>query len=61
MPNPSHGQTNKDDGGQWVVIKGIGLAVEYLQKDVDKLARWSVKWRIKLNPEETLSQNVKLK
>ena len=57
MPNPSHHQTNKsqfaDDAGQWAVSKNIDLAVEYLQRDLDKLARWFAKWRIKLNPEKT--------
>ena len=57
MPNPSHYQTNKsqfaDDTGQWAVSKNIDLTVEYLQRDLDKLARWCAKWRIKLNPEKT--------
>ena len=57
MPNPSHHQTNKsqfaDDASQWAVSKNIDLAVEYLQWDLDKLARWCAKWRIKLNPEKT--------
>ena len=57
MPNPTHHQTNKsqfaDDSGQWAVRKNIDLASEYLQKDLDKLAMWCAKWRIKLNPEET--------
>ena len=57
MPNPSHHQTNKsqfaDDAGQWAVSKNIDLAVEYLQRDLDKLATWCAKWRIKLNPEKT--------
>ena len=35
------------------MIKNIDLAAEYLQKDLDKLARWCAKWRIKLNPEKT--------
>ena len=43
MPNLTHHQTNKsqfaDDTGQWAVSKNIDLAVEYLQKDLDKLAR----------------------
>ena len=47
MPNPSHHQTNKsqfaDDAGQWAVSKNIDLAVEYLQRDLDKLARWCAK------------------
>ena len=57
MPNLSHHQTNKsqfaDDAGQLAVSKNIDLAVEYLQRDLDKLARWCAKWRIKLNPEKT--------
>ena len=57
MPNPTHHQTNMsqfvDDAGQWAVSKNIDLAAEYLQKDLDKLARWCAKWRIKLNPEKT--------
>ena len=57
MPNPSHHQTNKsqfaDDAGLWAVSKNIDLAAEYLQRDLDKLARWCAKWRIKLNPEKT--------
>ena len=38
---------------QWAVSKNIDLAAEYLQRDLDKLARWCAKWRIKLNPEKT--------
>ena len=57
MPNPSHHQTNKsqfaEDAGQWAVSKNIDLETEYLQRNLDKLARWCAKWRIKLNPEET--------
>ena len=58
MPNPSHHQANKshwfaDDAGQWAVSKNIDLAAEYLQRDLDKQARWCAKWRIKLNPEKT--------
>ena len=57
MPNKSHYQTNKsqftDDASQWAVSKNIDLAVEYLQRDLDKLVRWYAKWRIKLNPEKT--------
>ena len=57
MPNPSHHQTDKsqfaDDAGQWAVSRNIDLAAEYLQRDLDKLARWCAKWRIKLNPEKT--------
>ena len=57
MPNPSHHQTDKsqfaDDAGQLTVSKNIDLAVEYLQRDLDKLARWCAKWRIKPSPEKT--------
>ena len=57
MPNPSHHQTNKsqfaDDASQWAVSKNIDLAAEYLQRNLDKLARWCAKWRIKLNLEKT--------
>ena len=42
IPNSSHHQTNNVD-----------LAVEYLQRDLNKLARWCAKWRMKLNPEKT--------
>ena len=56
MPNPSHHQTNKsqfaDNAGQWPLSKNIYLAAEYLQMDLDKLARWCAKWWIKLNPEK---------
>ena len=56
MPNPSHHQTNKsqlvDDSGQWAVRKNIDLAAEYLQRDLDKQARWCGRWRIKLNLEK---------
>ena len=57
MPNPTHHQTNEsqfaDDAGQWAVSKNVDLAAEYLQRDVDELASWCAKWRIKLNPEKT--------
>ena len=57
MPNSSHHQTNNsqfaDDAGQWAVTKNINLAAKYLQRDLDKLARWCAKWRKNLNPEKT--------
>ena len=56
MPNPTHHQTNKsqfaDDFDQWAVSKNIDLAAEYLQRDLDKQARWCAKWK-KQNPEKT--------
>ena len=43
MLNSGHHQTNKsqfvDEAGQWAVSKNIDLATEYLQRDLDKLAR----------------------
>ena len=43
MTNPTHHQTNKsqfaDDAGQRALSKNIDLAAEYLQRDLDKLAR----------------------
>ena len=33
--------------------QNIDLAVEYLQRDLDKLERWCAKWKIKLNPVKT--------
>ena len=58
MPNPSHHQTNKsqfaDNAGQWTVSKNIDLAVEYVRRDLDKLARWCAKWRIKLNQRKVI-------
>ena len=39
----SHHQSNKsqfeNDAGQWAMSKNVNLAAEYLQRDVDKLAR----------------------
>ena len=57
MPNPTYHQTNKsqfaDDAGHWAVSETIDSTAEYLQRDLDKLAWWCAKWRIKLNPEKT--------
>ena len=57
LPNPTHHQTNKsqfaDDTSQWAVSRNVDLAAEFLQRDLDKLARWCDKWRIKLNPDKT--------
>ena len=55
MQNPTHHQKSQfpDDAGQWAVSKNIDLAAEYPQRDLDKLARWCAKCRIKLNPEKT--------
>ena len=55
MSNPTHHQTNKSQFAEWAVSKNIDSAAEYLQRDLDKLARWYAKWRIKLNPEKPKS------
>ena len=52
-PPPGNKSQFADDAGQWAVSKNIDSAEEYLQRDLDKLARWCAKWRIKLNPEKT--------
>ena len=52
MPNPIHHQTNTsqfaDDADQWAVSKNIDLAAKYLQRDLDKLARWCAKMENKI-------------
>ena len=52
MPNPGHHQTKKsqfvDDAGKGVVSKNFDLTAEYLQSDLNKLAKCCAKWRIKL-------------
>ena len=57
MPNPTHHQTNKsqfaNDVGQWAVSKNIDLAAEYLQRDLDKLARWCAGEYIKSRKNQT--------
>ena len=62
MPNPTYHQTNKsqfaNDTGEWAVSKNIDLEAEYLQRGLDKLARWCAKWRIKLNPEKNQSHYI---
>ncbi len=57
MPDPKHRQSTKsqfaDDMGLWAISKNPRIAATLLQKDLDKLARWCARWRIKLNPEKT--------
>ena len=49
---------NSNDAGQWAMSKSTDLAAKYLQKDLDKLATWCAKWRIKLNLEKNQSHNI---
>ena len=62
MPNPTHHQTNKsqfaDDAGQWAVSKNIDLAAEYLQRDLDKLARVVRQMENKTKSRENKSHNI---
>ena len=62
MSNPTHHQTNKsqfaDDAGQWAVSKNIDLAVEYLQRDLDKLAKVVCQMKNKTKSRENKSCNI---
>ena len=62
MPNPSHHQTDKsqfaDDAGQWAVSKNIDLAAEYLQRDLDKLARVVCQMENKTKSRENKCHNI---
>ena len=57
LPKPHHRQHSKsqftDDTALWAASKNVQFAAKLLRKDLQKLAKWCVKWRIKLNPETT--------
>ena len=57
MPDPKHYLNSKsqfaDDTGLWARSKKASLAANRLPRDLDALAEWCTKWRIKLNPEKT--------
>ena len=57
MPDPKHHLNSKslfaDDTGLCARSKKASLTANRLQKDLDALAEWCAKWRIKLNPEKT--------
>ena len=57
LPKPHHRQNSKsrfaDDTALWAASKNIQFAVKLLLKDLQKLAKWCAKWRIKLSPEKT--------
>ena len=59
MPDPKHHLSSKsqfaDDTGLWTRSIKASLAANRLQRDLDALAEWCAKWRIKLNPEKTKS------
>ena len=43
-----------DDTALWAASKNVQFAAKLLRKDLQKLAKWCAKWRIKLNPEKTI-------
>ena len=53
MPDPKHHLNSKsqfaDDTGLWARSKKASLAADRLQRDLDTLAEWCAKWRMKLN------------
>ena len=42
-----------DDTALWAASKSLQFAAKRLRKDLQKLAKWCAKWRIRLNPEKT--------
>ena len=59
LPNPHHRQNWKsqfaDDTSLWTASKNVQFAAKLLCKDLQKLAKWCAKCRIKLNPEKPRS------
>ena len=57
LPKLHHRQNSKsqfaDDTALCPASKNIQFAAKILHKDLQKLAKWCAKWRIKLNPEKT--------
>ena len=57
MPDPKHHLNSKsqfaNDTGLWAISKKAYLAADRLQRDLDALAEWCAKWKIKPNPEKT--------
>ena len=57
MPDPKHHLNSEshfaDDTGLWAISKKASLAANRLKRDLDALAEWCTKWRIKLDPEKT--------
>ena len=54
--NPHHRQNSKfqfaDDTALWVASKNVQFAANLFRKDLQNLAKWCAKWRIKLNPKK---------
>ena len=57
LPKPHHRHNSKsqfaDNIALWDASKNVQFAAKFLHKDLQKLAKWCAKWRIKLNPEKT--------
>ena len=57
LPKPHHRQNSKsllaNDTALWAACKNIQFAAKILHKDLRKMAKWSAKWRIKLNAGKT--------
>ena len=62
LPKPHYGQNLKaqftDDTALWAGSKNVQFAAKLLRKDLQKLAKWCAKWRIKLNPEKTQGHHI---
>ena len=56
LPKPHHRQNSKsqftDGTALWAASKNAQFAAKLLRKDIQKLAKWCAKWKIKLNPEK---------
>ena len=56
LPKPHHRRNSKsqfaDDTALWAASKNVQFAAKLLRNELRKLAKWCVKWRIKLNPEK---------
>ena len=57
LPTMHHKQNSlsqfADDTAQWAFSLNVHFAAKHLQQDLQNLAVWCAKWRIKLNPEKT--------
>ena len=62
LPKPHHRQNSKsqfaDDTALWAASRNVHIAAKLLQKDLQKLAKWCAKWRIKLNPEKNQGHHI---
>ena len=63
LPKPHNRQNSKsqfaDDTALWAASKNVQFAAELLHKDLQKLAKWCAKWRIKLNIEKNQGHHIR--